>query len=172
MQGEGRGADVITFDALLKLGEQSPEADLEARLDGLSPDKLATLIYPSGTTGPPKGVMLSHKNLVFTAQVTIDTMGVAANEEEMISYLPLSHIAEQMMSIHFPVTIGATVSFAESLEKLGDNLREVRPTIFLGVPRVWEKIQAKMVEAGAQASPMKKKIAAWARKVGLEAGHG
>jgi long-subunit acyl-CoA synthetase (AMP-forming) len=170
MQGEGNGNDILSFDALLKLGEGAPEGDLERRLDALEPTKLATLIYTSGTTGPPKGVMLSHKNLVFTAGKAIELMEIS-NDEHFISYLPLSHIAEQMMSIHVPVTIGATVSFAESLDKLGDNLREVRPTVFLGVPRVWEKIQAKMVEAGASAPPLRKKIVAWAKKVGLEAGY-
>lgn len=170
MDGPAPAPGVITFTELLALGEAVPEAELDRRLEDLSPPKLATLIYTSGTTGPPKGVMLSHKNLVFTAQTVIDMVKVSP-EEQMISYLPLSHIAEQMMSLHFPVSIGATVSFAESLDKLGENLREVRPTIFLGVPRVWEKIQAKMVEAGAQNSPVKKKIAAWARRVGLEAGY-
>jgi long-subunit acyl-CoA synthetase (AMP-forming) len=77
-----------------------------------------------------------------------------------------------MMTIHGPMRMGATVSFAESLEKLGENLKEVRPTLFLGVPRVWEKIQAKMVAAGQAAPPMRKKIAAWARKIGLRKGLG
>jgi long-subunit acyl-CoA synthetase (AMP-forming) len=170
MEGEGGGEGVVTFDDLLRLGEAVPEAELDRRLEALEPNKLATLIYTSGTTGPPKGVMLSHKNLIFTAGCAIQIMEVR-EDEQCVSYLPLSHIAEQMMSIHLPATIGATVSFAESLEKLGENLREVRPTIFLGVPRVWEKIQAKMVEAGAQAPALRKKIVAWARKVGLDGGY-
>lgn len=166
MEGKARDGDVIDFAALLALGESIPEGELDGRLAALEPTGLATLIYTSGTTGPPKGVMLSHKNLVFTAKTTMGIFEVT-DDEHMISYLPLSHIAEQMMSLHFPVTCGATVSFAESLEKLGDNLREVRPTIFLGVPRVWEKIQAKMVEAGQSAPPLRKKIVLWAKKVGL-----
>ena len=170
MDGAPDGADCMSFADLLALGEKTPDAELDARLAALEPTKLATLIYTSGTTGPPKGVMLTQKNLVFTPMALLKGMAVG-EDEQLISYLPLSHIAEQMMSIHMPVTVGATVSFAESLEKLGDNLREVRPTIFLGVPRVWEKIQAKMVEAGAQNPPLKKKIAAWARKVGLEGGY-
>jgi len=163
-------ADVITFDALMKMGEELPQSALDERLEALDPNTLATLIYTSGTTGPPKGVMLSHKNLIFTARSVIDALSNITDNEQFISYLPLSHIAEQMMSIHLPVTAGGTVSFAESLEKLADGLREIRPTVFVGVPRVWEKIQAKMVEAGASNPPLKKKIAAWARGVGLEAG--
>jgi len=90
----------------------------------------------------------------------------------MLSYLPLSHIAEQIVSLHGPMVSGATVSFAESIEKLADNMREVRPTIFLGVPRVWEKIQAKIQEASAaNPSGLQKKIAGWARKQGLKGGY-
>ncbi len=125
------------------------------------------MIYTSGTTGPPKGVMLSHENLVFTADAAVHSLDVG--QEHIASYLPLSHIAEQMFSIHLPATMGGCVWFVESLEKLGENLREIRPTVFLGVPRVWEKIQAKMMEAGAAAPPLKKKIAGWAKRVGLDA---
>ena len=89
----------------------------------------------------------------------------------MISYLPLSHIAEQVISLHGPMVAGACVSFAESLEKLGDNLREVRPTLFLGVPRVWEKIQSKIVAVAAKNTGLKKKIGAWARSQGLAGGY-
>src|SRR5262249_6166076 len=92
-------------------------------------------------------------------------------DEWSLSYLPLSHIAEQIMSIHIPVVSGGTISFCEDLTAIGDYLREVRPTMFLGVPRVWEKIQAKMQEAGASAPPLRKKIVAWARSVGLAAGY-
>lgn len=167
---DGDGAeDLLSFDAFLKAGDDVADQQLDARLDALSPETLATIIYTSGTTGHPKGVMLSHKNLIFTAGVAVNTaMGSA--EEHLISYLPLSHIAEQMISIHAAVTRGATVSFAEGMAKLGDNLREIRPTVFLGVPRVWEKIQSKMMEAGAKNSGLKKQIAAWARRVGMEGG--
>ncbi|MBK6696544.1 MAG: AMP-binding protein [Myxococcales bacterium] len=85
--------------------------------------------------------------------------------------MPLSHIAEQVVSIHGPMAAGGCTYFAESMEKLGDNLREVRPHSFVGVPRVWEKIQAKMVDAGAKNPRLKKKIAVWARKQGLAGGY-
>jgi long-subunit acyl-CoA synthetase (AMP-forming) len=88
----------------------------------------------------------------------------------MLSYLPLSHIAEQVVSLYAAMASGACTWFAESLEKLGENLRDARPTLFFGVPRVWEKMQAAMMAAGAQAPPLRRRIAAWAKAVGLRGG--
>jgi long-subunit acyl-CoA synthetase (AMP-forming) len=89
----------------------------------------------------------------------------------VISYLPLSHIAEQIVSLHTPVVRGCCTWFAESLEQLGENLREVRPQFFFAVPRVWEKIQAKMQAAGAQAPPLRRRLVGWARRQGLAGGY-
>jgi long-subunit acyl-CoA synthetase (AMP-forming) len=161
---------VLAWDELLALGDQVPDSELDARIAAQKPDDVCTLIYTSGTTGDPKAVMITHTNLVWTAQATLKAFHFLDNEVT-ISYLPLSHIAEQMMTIHGPMAMGSLVYFAESIDKLGETLQEVRPTIFLGVPRVWEKIQAKMVAAGASAPPIRKKLVAWARKVGLAAGY-
>jgi long-subunit acyl-CoA synthetase (AMP-forming) len=161
---------VISWSELLDLGEKTPEAELEARMAAQKPDDMCTLIYTSGTTGDPKAVMITHENLVWTSQSTIQALSFTQGEVS-ISYLPMSHIAEQMLSIHLPMAMGSLLYFAESLEKLPEALQEVRPTLFLGVPRVWEKIQAKMQAAGAQAKPLQKKIVAWAKKVGLAAGY-
>jgi long-subunit acyl-CoA synthetase (AMP-forming) len=114
--------------------------------------------------------MITHDNATWTARQAVASTG-ARPKDELISYLPLSHIAEQVVSLFVPLTVGCTTWFAESLDQLGDNLREVRPTLFVGVPRVWEKIQAKMVAAGSQNSGLKKKIAAWARQKGLANGY-
>jgi long-subunit acyl-CoA synthetase (AMP-forming) len=162
--------DVLAWDEFLALADDVPESKLDERLKAQKADDVATLIYTSGTTGDPKAVMITHTNVVWTAQAVMKALG-ANRDEVSISYLPLSHIAEQMTTIHGPMALGSIVYFAESLEKLGEALKEVRPTLFLGVPRVWEKIQAKMVAAGAQSKPLKKKIAAWARKQGLAAGY-
>jgi len=167
MNGSDDDDQVYAWDELPRLAEQTPEEELNARIEAQKPDDCCTLIYTSGTTGDPKGVMISHDNIVWTVQQLVKTIGLS-HTDHVISYLPLSHIAEQVVSQHGPVMTGCTVWFAESLDLLGDNLREVRPTIFVGVPRVWEKIQAKMMAAGAQNPPLKKKIAAWARKKGLE----
>ncbi|MCZ7686149.1 MAG: AMP-dependent synthetase/ligase [Sandaracinaceae bacterium] len=165
-QGDGRGAQ--SFTSLLSLGEGVAQAELDARMEALRPDALATLIYTSGTTGEPKGVMLSNDNLVFAARATIEAFR-AGDEEELISYLPLSHIAEQLMSIHIPAVLGVTVSIAESLEKLGEDLRDVRPTIFFAVPRVWEKFEARIREATAKAPRWRRALARAAGRVGLRA---
>ncbi len=161
---------VLGWTEFLELGDETPESELESRLETQKPDDVCTLIYTSGTTGDPKAVMISHTNLVWTARAAATSVR-AGPDDVLVSYLPLSHVAEQLLTVHTPMTLGALVCFAESLEKLGDALQEIRPTVFLGVPRVWEKIQAKMVAAGAANPPLRKKIAAWARKVGLAAGY-
>ncbi len=166
MNGSDADDQVYAWDDLAQLAEQTPEEELDARIDAQNPDDCCTLIYTSGTTGDPKGVMISHDNIVWTGRQLAES-AVIGQETQIISYLPLSHVAEQVVSLYIPILTGATAWFAESLDQLGDNLREVRPTMFVGVPRVWEKIQAKMMAAGAQNSALKKKIAAWARKKGL-----
>ncbi len=170
MEGSHDHEKVHSWDELLKMGEETPEADLEARIEAQDPDDVCELIYTSGTTGNPKGVMLSHDNLTWTAYAAQSEIG-GSPDDVTLSYLPFSHIAEQIMSMHNPILAGSCTVFAESIDLLGDNLREIRPTMFLAVPRVWEKIQAKMVEAGKQNTGLKKKIAAWARGVGLAAGY-
>jgi long-subunit acyl-CoA synthetase (AMP-forming) len=160
---------VLGWEEFLALADGVTESDLEARLKEQKPDDVCTLIYTSGTTGEPKAVMITHTNVVWTASSLLDALKLGPDEVS-ISYLPLSHIAEQTLTIHGPMAMGSVVYFAESIEKLGDNLAEVRPTVFMGVPRVWEKIQAKMQAAGAKAPPMRKKLVAWARKTGLAGG--
>lgn len=170
MNGDDEDDDVYSWQEFLKLGEDLSDDDLQKRIDGQSSDDVCTYIYTSGTTGNPKAVMITHDNITWTAQVALDTLGYADNDA-VVSYLPLSHIAEQIMSLHGPMVTGASVAFAESIELLGDNLREMRPTMFLAVPRVWEKIQAKIVAAGSKNTGLKKKIGAWARGQGLAGGY-
>jgi len=169
IEGSSDEEGVHSWAELLKLGDGVPEADLEARIAAQDADDVCTLIYTSGTTGPPKAVMISHDNITWTAQQALSTIDLTPGES-VLSYLPLSHIAEQVVSVHGPIAVGATTWFAEGMDQLGDNLREVRPHLFLGVPRVWEKIQAKVMQAGAQNSGLKKMIAKWARKKGLAGG--
>jgi long-chain acyl-CoA synthetase len=159
---------VITWDAFLATGADVDDARFDARLDGLEPDGLATLIYTSGTTGTPKGVMITHRNLTWTADAAQGVVPTIGSDDRSISYLPLSHIAEQMFSIHVPITMGYSVYFAESIEALADNIKEVRPTIFFAVPRVWEKFHAGVSAKLAESSGLKAKIGAWARKVGSQ----
>lgn len=171
MYGDSGEEGVYAWPEFLKLADEVSDEDLEKRIEAQKPDDVCTYIYTSGTTGDPKAVMISHDNITWTAKAALEALG-AQDGDHMLSYLPLSHIAEQIVSLHGPMVAGATVSFAESIEKLADNMREVHPTIFLGVPRVWEKIQAKIQEASAaNPSGLQKKIAAWARKQGLKGGY-
>ena len=158
------GRDVLTWGDFLAKAENLPEAELDQRIDKIEQDALATLIYTSGTTGPPKAVMLSHGNLAWTANLLCDIAGWPTGGVSL-SYLPLSHIAEQMATVHVPATSGSTVYFAESIEKLADNLTEARPTAFFGVPRIWEKFHAGLAAKLGEATGVKKQLASWARSV-------
>jgi long-chain acyl-CoA synthetase len=170
MRGAGASDDprVMSWEAFIARAEGVGGEVVDERLDALNADDLATLIYTSGTTGPPKGVMLSHDNLVWTSRQAIDLLELGPDEVGL-SYLPLSHVAEQMLSIHIPTLLGSAIYFAESLERLRDNLLEVRPTYFFGVPRVWEKFHAGVEAKLARASRGKAKLVAWARRAGRTA---
>lgn len=170
MFGDDDDDDVYSWQEFLELGEEVSDDDLHKRIDAQQPEDVCTYIYTSGTTGDPKAVMLTHDNITFTTRTAFELLG-RSDSDVVISYLPLSHIAEQVISLHGPMLTEGSVAFAESIEKLGDNLKEVRPTLFFAVPRVWEKIQAKIVEAASKNSGLKKKIGAWARGVGLDGGY-
>lgn len=163
---DGTHPKVIGWDAFLELGRDVDADVVRARTHALEPGGIASLIYTSGTTGPPKAVMLSHRNVAFAAELA-QKLVRATSADSSLSYLPLSHIAEQMFTIHGAITMGGAVYFAESLEKFPENLKEVQPTLFFGVPRVWEKIHAKLGAALAGAKGVKKRLVRWAMRVGL-----
>ena len=150
---------------LLDAGAETSEDAFEERFQKIQGDDTATFIYTSGTTGEPKAVMLSHSNLLNTGRIGNDLHGFST-EDSIISYLPLAHVAEQMMSVHMPAYVGYTVYYAEAPEKLLDHLLELRPTIFFAVPRVWEKFYAKISERLEQAGPVSKALLSWTIKVG------
>ena len=158
------GPGVLSWEEFMAKGAAVPESTLDERIDKIEQDALATLIYTSGTTGPPKGVMLSHRNLAWTARTMVD-IGGGRDSDCSLSYLPLSHIAEQMATIHMPATTGSATYYAESIEKVPDNIKEVQPTIFFGVPRIWEKFHAGVAAKLAQAEGPKKHLVAWVRQV-------
>jgi long-subunit acyl-CoA synthetase (AMP-forming) len=170
MHGEPDSDDVMSWTRFLELGASVPDQLLDARVSAQRADDVCTLIYTSGTTGIPKAVMLSHANITWVIEQAGHLADVRPGDD-MISYLPLSHVAEQLFSLHASLVLGTCIWFAESLETLGDTLRDARPHHFLGVPRVWEKIQARMESAGAQSSALQRKIVAWARKTGLASGY-
>jgi len=158
---------VMSWEAFLEKGDGVAAEVVDERLDQLEEGQIATFIYTSGTTGPPKAVMLTHKNLSWTATKAMEIAG-QTGDDWSVSYLPLSHIAEQMFSIHGPITAGSHLYFAESIELVAENLKEVQPTIVFGVPRIWEKMHAKVAAGLGEATGVKKKIAEFAMRAGRE----
>lgn len=169
-----RAPFLYTWDEFMKLGEDVPNEHLNAIIDRLRANECCTLIYTSGTTGNPKGVMLSHDNITWTTHTAGNMVKLNYAEEALISYLPLSHAAAQVNDMWLCMKFAGTTYFAEpdALKgSLGATLKEVRPTSFLGVPRVWEKMQEKMKAAGAKSSPLRKRMAEWAKSIGLQYNH-
>lgn len=158
---------VMSWEAFVASGEATDDAEVDRSVAAIEPAGLSTLIYTSGTTGPPKGVMLSHENIAWTARAAAVLVSGQPGEV-MLSYLPLSHIAEQMFSIHGAITIGMTIYFAESLERVPDNLKETQPHVFFGVPRIWEKFFAAANTKLKDATGAKAAIVKWARAVALD----
>lgn len=164
--------DVYSWSEMLQLGAEEDVLNelLEKRLAAQAANKCCTLIYTSGTTGNPKGVMLSHDNLTWSARQLCKVAHAEFAAEVGISYLPLSHVAAQIVDLYGPIACSASVYFAQpdALKgSLGKTLKEVRPTTFLGVPRVWEKMHEAMVAIGKNNGFVKRSIASWARGVGL-----
>ena len=157
----------MTWDAFLAMGDPRFDGEVEARLQATLPEDIGTLIYTSGTTGPPKAVQLSHGALAFTASVVRKVWKVSSSDR-LISYLPLAHIAEQMITIHFQTVVGNSVYFAKSLQDLPQNLVEVRPTLFFGVPRLFEKMASAAQSKLPAPATAKGKLARWALGVGQE----
>ncbi|MBM3569232.1 MAG: long-chain fatty acid--CoA ligase [Alphaproteobacteria bacterium] len=160
---------VISFDQLLDLGRQFEREHpgvWELEIAKAKPEDPAILIYTSGTTGPPKGALISHKNLTFQVYNGLRTLRSPVDEnEEQLSFLPLCHIAERGFTTFRAVISGATVNFAESPETVPENIREVQPTIFLAVPRVWEKFYSGIMLAIRDATPMQQ--AAYRAAIGI-----
>jgi long-chain acyl-CoA synthetase len=156
---------VLTWEQFLAKAENTPEKVVHDRVAKIEPQQLATMIYTSGTTGPPKGVMLSHHNVAWTAKMATGLID-GKETDTSLSYLPMAHVAEQTFTIYVPITTGAQIYYAESLEKVPDNLKEVQPTVFFGVPRIWEKFHAGVNGKLKQATGLKAKLVKWAMKVG------
>ncbi len=132
---------VMTYDELLEMGRdlETGEPDrFRTLVDAIDVEDMALVIYTSGTTGPPKGAMLSHKNVTWTSWSIGEALPFYASDE-VLSFLPLSHIAERMFTTFLPLRFGYTVSFTESPDTVMSNFREVSPTVIFAVPRIWEK---------------------------------
>jgi len=160
---------IIFFDQFLEKARsylQSNPDCVKERMSGIDPEDIAMIIYTSGTTGPPKGAMISHRNIM-----ALTASFLAANPtyetDEVLSYLPLAHIYENLISLFQAVWSGGTVNFVEHIDTLGQNLREVSPTIFASVPRIWEKFASMIEIRMSDSTPLKRTLYRLSILVGL-----
>jgi long-chain acyl-CoA synthetase len=161
---------VISFEELLALGREhdGKEPDLyRTRLNASEPDGVALLIYTSGTTGPPKGAMLTHDNIIRTTGTLQEVIDVR-DTDEVVSFLPLSHIAERMFSVFLPLRYRFTVNFIENTDTVTQNVVEVSPTVFFAVPRIWEKYYSAIFLRMQDAKLFKRLIFGLAMRIGTK----
>lgn len=155
--------EVSSWNTLFMLNHEVSELMVQERMDQVKPEDLLTIIYTSGTTGNPKGVMLSHQNVLSNVLACEEPIP-ADKSSKVLSFLPVCHIYERMLHYLY-MYIGASIYFAESMETIGDNIREVKPDVFSAVPRLIEKVYDKIIAKGEDLSGVKKKLFFWA--VGL-----
>ena len=176
IKGNTQLKEVFTFDdikgeknwnEILELGKDtSNQNDVEARKEAVKPSDLATLIYTSGTTGKPKGVMLSHSNIVTNVLASFHRVPLDNGNSKGLSFLPICHIFERMI-LYLYQYCGVSIYFAESIEKLSENAQEIQPQVMTAVPRLYEKIYDKIVLKGEALTGIKKGLFFWALKLGL-----
>jgi len=158
--------NVRHFSELLELGKQADAQTLEPLKAAVQPDDLLTLIYTSGTTGRPKGVMLTHNNILSNCRSSQPYVPVT-EADKALSFLPLCHIFERMVTYIYMIN-GVSIYYAESMESIAENLREVKPQIFTTVPRLLEKVYDKIVAKGHELEGAKKSLFFWALNLGLK----
>ncbi|HEY9843654.1 MAG TPA: long-chain fatty acid--CoA ligase, partial [Candidatus Obscuribacterales bacterium] len=165
-----QGIRLLDFKSALSEGEaalRQLRAELDKRLDQAHESDLVSIVYTSGTTGNPKGVMLSHGNFASNAKAAADALGFDYSQTTL-SFLPLSHVLERVVNYAIQYC-GATIAYAESIDTLAQNMQEVHPSAFVAVPRVFEKIYTRIIGNIAKEKPLKRKIFAWALGIGKQA---
>ena len=164
-----RDDQVMSFAALLELGaryDREHPGAFDPLVEIARPGELAILVYTSGTTGPPKGAMLSHRNILFQIGYS-DFVTEPRAGDQQLSFLPLSHVAERTFSVFYPLYTGATVNFAESIDTVPENIREVAPAVFFAVPRIWEKFYSSVALRMREATWLGRLAYGWAIGVGM-----
>jgi long-chain acyl-CoA synthetase len=164
-----RDDQVMSFEALLDLGaryDREHPGAFDPLVEIARPGELAILVYTSGTTGPPKGAMLSHRNILFQIGYS-DFVTEPRAGDQQLSFLPLSHVAERTFSVFYPLYTGATVNFAESIDTVPENIREVAPAVFFAVPRIWEKFYSSVALRMREATWLGRLAYGWAIGVGM-----
>jgi long-chain acyl-CoA synthetase len=169
--------EVFTFDQIkgaknweevLEMGKDTANQDeLDKRKAAIKEDDVATLIYTSGTTGKPKGVMLSHKNIASNAKYSAERLPIDPGKSSALSFLPVCHVYERMLHYMYQYC-GVEIHFAESLDTISENLKEVKPEVMTAVPRLLEKVYDKIYAKGAELTGVKKKLFFWAVDLGLK----
>jgi long-chain acyl-CoA synthetase len=157
LDNASRNPKAITAEEFRRLGQETPEETLERELAKGTGDNAATIVYTSGTTGTPKGVILTHDNFLSNIKACLQLFDIGANDETL-SFLPLSHVFERMAGYYLMLQQGATISYAENFESVPANLQEVRPTVVISVPRLYEKMYARIMERVLSGSWPKKQI--------------
>jgi long-chain acyl-CoA synthetase len=164
-------AGVISLNNVIKEGSQLVDEyrkAIDIAREGILPSDLSCLIYTSGTTGTPKGVMLTHHNLVENTRVSLIQIPIIEKTDVFLSFLPLSHVFERTATYHVCLYAGCKIAFAQSLDLLAKNMGEVRPTVMNCVPRLLERIHDRAMKNGTSAGGLKTKIFLWALQVGRE----
>ena len=159
---------VMTYEAFLEEGRRVTEKDpvlFEKRMGEVEPEDTCMLIYTSGTTGPPKGAMLTHRNLTWMGRA-IPNCNPMDDRDEVMSFLPLCHVFEQLFSVMGHITFGYTVNFIENLDTVTDNMKEISPTVGYAVPRIWEKYYSAIIIMMSDATLFKRIIFSLALKIG------
>ncbi len=159
---------VISFDTLLEMGDKADKAapgEFEKGMDQVNEEDISVLIYTSGTTGPPKGAMLTHKNVTWTARA-ITANNPVQKEDEVLSFLPLCHIFERLFTVFIHITYAYTVNFVERPDTVMQNMTEVSPTVGYAVPRIWEKYHSNVMIKMDDADFFKRALFKWALGIG------
>ncbi len=164
-----REQGLMSFEDLLELGrahEKTLGAEVDSQLERGQPDDVAIVVYTSGTTGMPKGAMLTHGNMLHSAAQVVRIHGLSRETYSVLCYLPLCHVAERSFSTVMQLVTGCTVSFAESVDTVVVNLREIAPKGFLGVPRIWEKMQQSVLYRVKDTTPFQRRVYETCMRIG------